>query len=285
LSGLATAQTGAYALPAFLHGTYVEGGHVPHTLPGAKNGGVLWQAEPQRFLLRIPGVAAFLVESGSRITIDQVPLSEPALTERFLRMTPLAALLYQRGHLVFHAAAAANTNGAILLAGDSGAGKSTLLMALVRRGWKMLADELAVVVNENGRIVVLPTFPEIRLWQNATEKFSIASETASGGEKKWHVVAATEQFSSSAQPLLAIYSLGVHNADRIDCRLLGGMDRFRTLGTLTYNSHIADALLDRGTYMHQASSIAQAVPMHRFLRPRGKWTVDQLADQIEERHA
>jgi hypothetical protein len=284
LSEPASAQLRDYSLPEFLQGASVKGGDVPSALAGATERGVLWQAAPGTFLLRVPEVAGFLVEGGSNITVDEVPGAEPSSARRFLGMTPLAALLYQRNHIAFHAAAAVNSQGAILLAGDSGSGKSTLLMALLRRGWSMLADESAVVINDSGKILALPMFPEVRLWEHAAREFGIASQPASQGEGKWQIISSAGQFCTTAQPLRAIYWLGVHNADRIDQRDLEGMERFRALGTLTYNSHIADSLLDRGAYMRQASLIAQTVPMHRLLRPRGKWTADQLADRIVEHY-
>ncbi len=269
--------------PAFLGEVYLEASPVPHSLHGATAQGVLWQAARQQFLLRVPEVADFFVEDGRRVTVDPAPRSDAASLSRFLRMTPLAALLYQRGVLAFHAACATNAKGAILLAGDSGAGKSSLLMALLRRGWMMLADELAVTsLNQEGQVQVAPTFPEVRLWQNAAEKFDLTREPMDRGEGNWHIVSAATQFSAAAQPLRAIYWLGVHNVDRIEQRVLEGMERFRALGTLAYNSHIADALLDRAGYMHQASVIAQTVPIRRLYRPRGKWTVEKIADRIEE---
>src|SRR5579871_2989591 len=107
--------------------------------------GVLWQAAKDRFLLEVPSVARYLVEHGRRIAIAPTDGAAQADVVRFLRMAPLAALLYQRGVLVFHAAAATFGDEAVLLAGDSGAGKSALLARLVARGWTMLADDLAIV--------------------------------------------------------------------------------------------------------------------------------------------
>jgi hypothetical protein len=278
---LAGASSEFAAWPGFPGDLHLESGDVPHTLPGATADGVLWQAAPGRCLLRVPGAAAFLIEGGRRITVCAEPGSGPAAVQRFLRMTPLAALLYQRGVLAFHAAAAANSQGAILLAGDSGAGKSTLLMALLQRGWAMLGDELAAVeLDEHRKAHVAPTFPEIRAWRNARQKLETDSEGPESGEDNWST-AMTSQFAAAPQPLRAIYWLAAHNADRTEQRELEGMERFRALGTLAYNSHIADAILDRAAYMRQAAVIAQTVPVHRWLRPRGKWTVEELAERID----
>ena len=269
-------------LPQFFRGIRIETGPVPSTLDGETHNGVLWHAAPGQFLLRVPEVAVFHVQGGHTITIEREPKTDDITVQRFTRMSPLAALFYQRGTLAFHAAAAANSNGAILLAGDSGTGKSTLLTALLSRGWTMLADELAVVnLDESGTPRIPPAFPQVRLRQSAAEKLRLSPTGWGHDESNWRVVSAIHQFSLTSQPLHAIYWLTVHNVERIEQHELEGMERYRAVGMLTYNSHIADALLDRAEYLRQASAIAQTVPIRRLYRPRGKWVVEELADQIE----
>jgi len=279
------------ALFAGLSDVQIDTAAVPVRLEGATAEGVLWQAAPGRFLLRVPEVARFLVQAGRNVTIDREPGAVASDIRGFLHMTPLAALLYQRGRLALHAAAAANSEGAILLAGDSGTGKSTLLVALLKRGWTMLADEVAAVdLDRHGEIRVAPVFPEIRLWRNAREKSgkTTAHPAGSSSSSLWSqrqsdhglTVSKVEQFAATPQPLRAICWLTAHNVDRIEVRVLEGMERFRALGTMTYNSHIADALQDRAEYLRQAAILARSVPILRLCRPRGKWTVEDLADQV-----
>ena len=77
---------------------------VVSTLEGATARGVLWHAAPGRFLLQVPDVARYLVSDGAVITIDRAPAARDEEVMRFLNLTPLAALLFQRGNLAFHAA-------------------------------------------------------------------------------------------------------------------------------------------------------------------------------------
>ncbi len=261
---------------AGLSDVHIQCACVPRLLPAATAEGVLWQAAPSQFLLHVPGVARFLVEFGRSITIEPEPGSSPSERWRFLRMTPLAALLYQRGALAFHAAAA-SSKGAVLLAGDSGAGKSALLMALLERGWTMLADELAFVdLDSLGTAQVAPTFPDIRLWRKSLG--NPTSESEHDSASSWRTVSMTDQFPSSPRALRAIVWLTVHNDHQIEIRELDGMERFRSLALLTYNSHIADALLDRAQYLRQAGHIARSCRFWKLCRPRGRDTVAELAD-------
>ncbi|MHB8467261.1 MAG: hypothetical protein ACYDD7_20805, partial [Acidimicrobiales bacterium] len=92
--------------------------------------------------------------------------------ERLALMTPTAALHLLRGHLVLHAAVVVDdSDRAVVLAGDSASGKSVLAAALTRRGWRVLADDLAPLAITDGRCIVLPSSPRLHLWPDAAGRF------------------------------------------------------------------------------------------------------------------
>jgi hypothetical protein len=260
-------------LPSWLTHFQIDYAPVPPLLNDLTARGVLWQAAPNRLLIAVPEVARYLVEAGQRISIEAAPNSSEANVNQFLRMTPFAALLYQRNRLAFHAAAAANEHGAILLAGDSGAGKSTLLAALLQRDWQLLADDLSPVdLDDHNRLMVWPTFAEVRLWPDAQGQLSPID-----------LQARSDLLSPIAQPLRAIYWLSVHTRPTVEVSKLASAECFQKLGTLLYNSHIADALLDRTAYFRLATILAPAIPVWQLRRPRGSWSVPQLIEEIENR--
>lgn len=265
-------------LPHFLSGVGIKTAAIPPVLNGVTARGVLWQAAPGRFLLDVPEVSRYLVEDGSLVTMEPMPQADKDKVNRFFQMTPLAALLFQRGITTFHAAAAAGPQGAVLLAGDSSAGKSTLLMELLKRGWRMLSDDLSVVaLNENGVPNVLPTFPDVVLWRDTLDKFNRENTG-----KYRQTVSMEEQFTNVPQRLKAIYRLSVHNKNEIEISSMEGVDRFSSLSKLLYNTRIADALLDRAVYMRAAAAIARSVSMQTLLRPKGRWSSEELADMVEK---
>jgi hypothetical protein len=281
-------------LPDWLKDVQIQTTAVPEDLGACSARGVLWQAAPGRFLLHVPEVARYLVENGRQVTVDPGPDADMAQVQRFMHMTPLAALLYQRGLLAFHAAAAVppdgEESGAILIAGDSAAGKSTLLVALQQRGWQILADDLAAVdENELGRPVVRPTFQEVMLWEDAAEKLKLppldygqSVIIHEGGRRVYALPDRIAEGRTGGQPLKCIVRLAVHTGDEIEMERVAGAKAFRSIGTLIYNSHIADALLERTVYMLRAASIAQSIPIYRLRRPRGQWSVEELLRKVED---
>jgi hypothetical protein len=108
---------------------------VPQALDGvAASRGPTWEIAGDRFLLRITGVARFLLTGGHDIAFE---LEEDATEDDvaiFLIGTVFGILLHQRQHVVLHASAVRVGGKAVLFCGPSGAGKSTIAAALGQRG-------------------------------------------------------------------------------------------------------------------------------------------------------
>jgi hypothetical protein len=283
--------TPARALPPFLQDVLIEVSSVPTTLEGATRSGVLWQAAPGRLLLEVPEVARYLVENGRRMMVQPLPGAHPGRVEEFLRTAPLAALLYQRGVLAFHAAAAARDGECVLITGASCVGKSTLLAALLNRGWDMLADDLTVVeTDDQGEPIVLPTFPEISLWPDAAAKLewpgSLGAEdgarAADRGPYLERVTLRQRSFAAGPAPLRVLYWLWADNSQEVELRgVAEGWDPSLALASLTYNPLIAEVLTDRESYARLATRVLRSVPIRELRRPRLAWRVEELADAIE----
>jgi hypothetical protein len=255
------------------------------TLDAVSSRGVLWQAAEALFLLDIPDVAKYLVKDGREITIDPAPGASDSDLEHYLNMLPLAAFLYQRGMLVFHAAAVANDQGVILLAGDSGSGKSSLLMALYQRGWRVLADDLAIIgLDGQGHPFILSTSQEIILWPATLNKFGISSATLPSVDANRFKFKIINQVNSGSQQVRFMYKLEVNSKGSVEFEEIMGINRFQAIMRCLYNSHVADALFNRLDYLRSAATIAQSLPIGRLKRPRGVWSVDELADLIESQN-
>ena len=240
-------------------------------LADAPHSGVLWRAAPGRLLLDIPDVARYLISHGNLVEINPCDGVEAGQVQRFLRMTPTAALYLQRGTPVLHAEVAADAAGrAVVLAGDSGSGKSVLLTALVQRGWGVLTDDLAPVTLDDNQVpFAVPTWPEVILWPD-----SPGPAAALGPDVR---------FVDEARPIRAIWWLGVHAFDPIEVRGVEGIARFEALAAMAYNRRIAGALLDRASYLRVAGAVADSgIPIRRLIRPRGRHTAAELADIIED---
>ncbi len=248
-------------------------GVVPERLAEPTAEGVLWQVAGDQFVLRVPGVARYLVQGGRRVTIE--PLGEDdAAVIRFLRGTPLAALAAQRGWVALHAAAVAGPPGAVVLAGYSGAGKSVLAAALVRRGWQLLADDVVILDDLTAPVRVWPTSGEITLWPEVVECLGRPAAT------ERQTIDFSANLAAAPVPLAALIALRTANAPE-EPRRLGGVESWQALMALSYNNHIAEEIVGPMGLVHQMLALARVAPMVSLSRQQGSWQAEALADAVE----
>jgi hypothetical protein len=270
------------ALPTWLADVSVEVGPVPPVLDGATASGVLWQAAPGHFLLDVPESARYLVVNGRSLTVEPAAGADWTGIVRGARGTPMAALCYQRGWLVLHAAAAVRDDEAVLIAGDSATGKSTVVATLLARGWRLLSDDLTPVhLDATGSPVVRPTFGELMLWPDTVERLGNGSTAHREQWDRRLRLSVTDRFSPTPAPVGALWWLSVHGHDELDVAEIEGAKRVEALRTVAYNSQLAAALLEPTAFLRTAAAIADAVPVRRIRRPRGRWTPQEIADIVE----
>ena len=105
------------------------------------------------------------VERGQVIRYHIRKGGDPGAVRTYLLGFGIAMLSIQQGKLPIHGSALATPEGgAILIAGESGAGKSTLTAELLKRGYRFLADDMAVVdISGKEGVWVYPAFPYMKL--------------------------------------------------------------------------------------------------------------------------
>jgi hypothetical protein len=231
-------------------------------------------------------VGKFRVRSGREITI------EPHLdvTEKVIRLpllgAVLAMVLHQRQFLILHASAIAVGNHAAVFLGCKGQGKSTMAATLFGRGHRLLADDVtAVDVRHPEQPMILPGFPQIKLWPEAA--------TAALGDDPTDLVRihpevekrarpTVENFLQVPLPLKRLYIL--HSGETIAIQSLNAA---QALIQLIANSYIPTLLGNQFTntqnapqHLQQCSQLTDAV--RQLTRPRSLDLLPQVAQTVED---
>jgi len=237
-----------------------------------------YQASPMQFWMQVDGIASFTVTNGSSIVIDPEPEAEPRSIQLYLLGSCMGALLLQKKYLVIHGNAIRFNNHCVIFAGPSGAGKSTLAAAFHRRGYDILADDVCPV---NGDGYVIPSFPQLKLWHDATEKLKIDTSDL----ERVHLD--IEKFSFPFQqafnqpvPLAAIYVLSSNNQNRFNIDILKGMKSFDALLQNTYRLLFLKGLGLMPTHFQQCCELASRIHVARISRPDQDFQLDTLVDVI-----
>ena len=239
--------------------------------------------------LDIEGVACFLVAHGREIVVEPLGDSSMSMLSAFLLGPVLGVLCHQRRLFPLHAACVRIDGGAIALTGRSGAGKSTLAAALVCRGHGLVADDVCVIdVAASGGPTVLPTFPRLKLWEDAMQGLDIPTEGAARARTdrpKFHFCE-PGYFDPSPVKLRAIYVLGrsLTTGDN-DIRPLHGADAADALAREIYRPGIGFRLGRKVALLSAALGMASTIPVWR-MPPRPELSrLDATAARVEAHFA
>ena len=258
-------------------------GPVPASLPGPAERIGAWEAAPGTFLMRVDGVARYLVTGGRDILVEPAGGDEHDVCI-FLVGSVLAACLQQRGVLTLHASAVETGAGAVLFSGVSGAGKSTLLCAMLDRGYAMLADDVTgIVAGPGGRPVVLPAFPWSRLWADAVDALRARSRIGARVRpdiEKYLIRA--DRFRAAPLAVGAGYFLTGHNRDTIDLERLRSGDALERILRFTYRKRFLHGLGLGAAHFRAATALARRMRAALVRRPAHPFRVEPLADRIEQ---
>jgi HPr Serine kinase C-terminal domain len=119
---------------------------------------------PDRLAVRFPDMFAGEVRNGREIAVDAVDAVPSGAVGDFVLQPLLGYLMVQRGYLVLHASCVDVAGRAVAILGASGDGKSTTAGALVKRGHRLLCDDV-VAIDAEGRVV--PGVARLKLWPAA----------------------------------------------------------------------------------------------------------------------
>lgn len=231
-------------------------------------------------------VASFRVRDGNEVIIEPRAGVEEDLVRLLLLGAVFSVLLSQRGLLVLHASAVAINDCAVVFMAGKGWGKSTIAATLQARGHYLLADDLVALKFDGGENpVVLPGFPQIKLWPEAVASLGEDPEklprVASRYEKRAR--RCTERFSQRLFPLKGIYVLAAGVIPK--CTPIQPQE---AISQLIANSHIArfgkQALrgIEASLHLRQCVDLARAVPVCYLERPVGLTMLPSAAKLVEE---
>ena len=248
----------------------------PHLSLAARGTPHCWDARRGRALLRVPGIARYLV-TPAEVVVEPCGGSEDDLAT-FLIGPVLVALLQMRGMATLRAAAVEGGCGAVLLLGASGSGKSVLARALLARGHGLLADNVtALMPATDGRPVVLPAYPRMKLWADSVPERGRGPRVRAGLAKYW---CAAERFATTPRSVGGVFWVQTHNRAEFDLQRLPASRAWGALWAHTSGKRLLDALGQRRAHYLAALDLARSSPFFRVRRPGYPLRVEELADRV-----
>ncbi|HVW09996.1 MAG TPA: hypothetical protein VHC90_15510 [Bryobacteraceae bacterium] len=229
---------------------------------------------------------AALIRDGNSIQVETNP-AQDAIAGLHITGSCTGALLFQRGFIPLHGNTIAGKEGAATFVGRIGAGKSATTMAMLRRGHRLVADDISAVSIESSKRptapLVLPGFPRLKLWKTSLEHFGCNAaefQHLRPGLEKFHVPV-SDQFCDEPQPLRAIYVLEPGDMPVVRIRTLTGLAKLEALRPHLYKLRFPDAIHNFPPLMGKLCRLVDQVRVSVVDRPREGNSIDAVAEAIE----
>ncbi len=205
------------------------------------------QGNPNQLLIIIEGVGRFLVQYGREIIYSRHEGIDDDSLRLFLLGTCMGAMLQQRGYVVLHGnAISVDGKSCTIFVGHRGAGKSTTAAHYFQQGAYILADDVsAITFDSEGQPVVVPSFPQIKLWQDSADLLGISTEglrRIRPQDMKFSY-RIDERFCEQPLPLKRV--IEIETADYVE---MNGVEKLKRLICHSYRYHFLQHMLLSNQY-------------------------------------
>ena len=232
----------------------------------------------------------YLIRGGKEIIFDPSPdaISEYAIGLPILGPV-LGMLLHQRNYLVLHGSGIKIDGNACLFLGYKGQGKSTMAATLYGRGHKLMADDIAAITfDEKDGLMLLPGFPQIKLWPDA-----VTAALNSNPEDMPEIYPDVpkracptfENFHHTSIPLKRIYILG-SGGEQPEIKLLKPQE---ALKQIVGNSYVPmnlgndfSQIKNAHQHFYDCTKLVNQVSVCSLKRPRSLDLLPKIANLVEQ---
>jgi hypothetical protein len=272
------------SLPECKADVVIRYGIVPKDLDSPKSSGICYQVGKNKFLLSVKNVARYLVLNGKEIIVQPENKSRENEVRLFLFGNAIGALMHQRGLLPLHGSAVKVDDHAVLLLGASGTGKSTLAAALMKKGYAILTDDVAVVgLNSKGIPVVHPALPGLQLWADVLEKLEMSPDDLHAVRpelEKYHL-ALHNSFYKEPLPISRVYCLETTNLNQLKLEPVKTFDKLPLLTENTFRFQYTEGLGMKSVHFQLCVTLGQHVTIRKLIRPSHPFLLEELVHLVE----
>lgn len=233
------------------------------------------------------GTEFFVDEAGERVWGN---CPKPLTIEDFstyLLGPVMGFALRRRGVTSLHASAVRMEGSAAVIAGPASAGKSTTAAALALRGAPVLCEDIAALLESEGRFYVQPGYPRVCLWPDTVEKLlrskdALPDLTPTWDKKYLGLDGAQAKFEPRRMPLGAIYLLGERTSEETAPRIeeISAREALLELVSNTY-MNLFLTREQRAAEFELLSRLVNHVPCMRLIPHTDAARIGRLCELIE----
>ncbi len=221
----------------------------------------------------------FVIMNGNEIIVQPAKDASEEKLASFILGWCIAFIFQQRGCSAIHCSALEINNQAVFIAGDSGSGKSTLTLALLERGCRYLADDIAVADIKND-LLVQPAFPQQKICRDVAEQIKPEDLFYIDERKDKFAYINKADFCDVPRKLTTVFLLSKHEGAELVVERIKGVDKWRGI---INNLFLRDAYIAMGFSKEEIDrclEIAGRVEIYAVRRPKEGNTVSEICEKI-----
>jgi hypothetical protein len=240
------------------------------------------------------GTEFVLDRAGKEVWASWPDRATLADTATYLLGPVLGFVLRLRGVTCLHASAVALGHRAVTFLGPAGAGKSTTAAVFALRGYPILSDDVAPLVEDGSTILVQPGYSHLRLWPDSVgclfgSPKALPRLTPANGINAWwdkrflDLIEHDYPFQRQPLPLAAVYVLAEHSSspdapfvEPVSCH-----EGLRTLIVNTYTNYLLDREM-RAREFELLGRVVANVPVRRVIPHADLARLPQLCRVVVE---
>ena len=224
------------------------------------------------------------IKNSSEIVVDRNNNKDTDTTVLYLLGSVIGAVLMMKDFLPIHGSSVLTDKGAVIFTGVSGAGKSTIAGALLKRGYKVLTDDICPIKVEDNIPYAYPGHSNLKLWESSLNIFKEDCQSLSRvrGEINKYYYNHDTSHSCEKYPVCKIYKIESHNEDKTEIiPVENGINKLTLIQNNTYRKQFIEGLKKRRMHFKIASALA-TLPVSRIKRPNITENFDAFVDEVEK---
>ena len=224
----------------------------------------------------------FRITNGNLIEFQPNDGCTNEMLSLFLMGSCMGAIFHQRNLLPIHGSCVTDGKKSIIISGDSGAGKSTLASEFLKRGWKLVTDDVSLVKDITGIPIVQSSYPSQKLWKDSMTTYKTDDREYQTlyqmKDREKFGVSVKSSFYRGSIPLTLFVQL--YASDEVtSVTPITGFDCIDRLVHNTYRDYFISQNR-RNRYFQDCVNLSQKIKMVQAIREKNVPTQELLYDTI-----
>ncbi|WP_029231522.1 HPr kinase/phosphorylase [Butyrivibrio sp. VCB2006] len=202
---------------------------------------------------------------------------------QFLPGMCLAILLWFHENIMLHGACIRIDDKTIVIAGNSGSGKSTLMTELIKKGAKLIADDVTCIRQSDGRYLSYPAFPAQKLCLDQIENNNISTDGLRQVryDLNKYEIPRNEEFFDEPSEVNTLFRVEVGNCEELEMSKIDGAEKIKVVT----DSIFIEWLFNQEFRVEpedllRCLGFASGISIHRIIRNKEKNTLDSILEYI-----